>query len=45
MDAYYKIDNDLLNNYDIRNRNYSILKNLKYLSLNNEIYEKIRREK
>ena len=41
LDAYYKIDNGILNNYDTRNRNYSIFENLKYLSINNEIYENL----
>ena len=36
LDIYYKINNDIIQNYDINKRNYCILKNLNYLKTNNE---------
>ena len=36
MDIYYKINNNIIDNYDINKRNYYNLKNLNYITDNNE---------
>jgi len=36
MDIYYKINNNIIDNYDINKRNYYNLKNLNYIKDNNE---------
>ena len=40
MDIYYEIQNNILNNYDMRNKNYHILQNIKEITANNDIFEK-----
>ena len=37
LELYYKINNDIINNYNISKRNYNLLQNLNYLKNNNEI--------
>ena len=39
MEKYYQINNDILNNYDMRNKNYDMLMNLKEINDDNEIYK------
>ncbi len=39
FENYYKIVNDTINNYNISNRNYEILKNIKEINNNNIINE------
>ena len=36
LDAYYKINDSIINNYDVSKRNYQKLQNLNYLKNNNE---------
>jgi len=43
MDAYYEINYDIINNYEIKNRNYQNLKNLEELDNNNDILEKLKK--
>ena len=43
MDIYYEINKDLLNNYEMKNRNYQILQNLKEINHNNQIYTTIKK--
>ena len=42
MNVYYEINNDILNSYEIRKRNYQMLSNIKEISINNDIFEKIK---
>ena len=42
MKTYYDINNDLLNNYINKNRNYKTLLNINEISNNNEIYDLIK---
>ena len=37
MDAYYEIQNDILNNYELKNKNYNKLYNLNQISINDEL--------
>ena len=37
LELYYKINNDIINNYNKSKRNYNLLQNLNYLKNNNEI--------
>ena len=39
MESFYKILNDMINNYDIKNRNYEIFKNLNYFQNDIEFKE------
>ena len=32
MNIFYEINNDILNNYEMKNRNYEILENIKYVN-------------
>ena len=41
MDIFYGINNDILNIYEMKNRNYQILENLKLID-NNEIFKKLK---
>ena len=41
MNIYYEINKNIINNFDVRNRNYQVLKNLNEINVNNEIYEKL----
>ena len=38
METYYKIFNNIFNNYNVSNKNYQILKNISQINLNNNIY-------
>jgi len=37
MEIYYNINNDIMNNYNRKNKNYEILMNINNISNNNEI--------
>ena len=39
MNLYYEINNNIINNYEKKNRNYQILQNIKQINNNNEIYQ------
>ena len=41
MNIYYEINNNIINNYEAKNRNYQILQNIKQVNKNNEIFNKI----
>ena len=43
LDMYYDINKDLLNNYEMKNRNYQILHNLKEITNNNQIFTTIKK--
>ena len=45
LNIYYEINNDLINNYDPKNRNYQILENLKEININNTIYVQLKKIK
>ena len=42
MNIFYEINNDILNNYEMKNRNYQILENIK-LFTNNEIFTRLKK--
>ena len=42
MNILYEINNDILNNYEMKNRNYQILENIKLIS-NNEIFKRLKK--
>ena len=42
INHYYDINNDILNNFDIKNRNYQNLENLNIIDNNNIIYKKLK---
>ena len=42
MNKYYKINEDIINNYDNKNRNYEILYNLNIIKNNNKIIEELK---
>ena len=41
MEALYKINNNIFNNFNINNKNYHSLKNIEQINLNNNIYNEI----
>ena len=41
METYYKIFNNIFNNYNVNNKNYQVLKNINQISINNNIYKEI----
>jgi len=41
METYYKIFDNIFNNYNINNNNYQVLKNLSQINLNENIYKEI----
>ena len=41
MDLYYEINEDILNNYNYKTRNYETLQNINEINLNNSLIEKI----
>ena len=41
MNIYYEINNNIVNNYDKKNRNYKILQNIKQIKKNNEIFSSL----
>ena len=42
IDIYYNIQNEMVNNYDMKNKNYNSLFNINQISLNDEILEKLK---
>ena len=42
MNIFYEINNDILNNYEMKNRNYQILENIKLIT-NNEIFARLKK--
>ena len=42
MNIFYEINNNILNNYDIKNRNYELFQNINEITNNNLIYEKLK---
>ena len=42
MNIYYEINNNIINNYEKKNRNYQVLQNIKQININNEIYIKLK---
>ena len=42
MNIYYEINNNILKNYEKKNRNYQILQNVKQIDNNNEIYKSLK---
>ena len=42
LDIYYKMQNDMINNYNLREKNYSTLQNLNEISAKNEILKTIK---
>ena len=42
INIFYEINNDILNNYEMKNRNYQILENIKLIS-NNEILTRLKK--
>ena len=41
IENYYKIFNDIFNNYNIYNKNYQVLKNINQININYNIYKEI----
>ena len=41
LEIYYEINNDILNNFEKRNRNYQILENIEEVRINKEIFERL----
>ena len=41
LDIFYEINNDILNKYEMKNRNYQILENIKLIE-NNEIFNRLK---
>ena len=41
METYYNIFNDLFNNYDVKDKNYQVLKNINQINCNTNIYKEI----
>ena len=42
LDIFYEINNDILNKYEMKNRNYQILKNIELID-NNEIFNRLKK--
>ena len=42
INIFYDINNNIINNYDIKNRNYELFKNIYEINNNNSIYEKLK---
>ena len=42
LNIFYEINNDILNNYEMKNRNYQILENIKLIT-NNEIFNRLKK--
>ena len=43
VNIYYNINNDILANYEVKNRNYQMLQNLKEINNNNEILDALKK--
>ena len=41
IETYYKIFNNIFNNYNVNNKNYQILKNVRQININNNIYKEL----
>ena len=41
INIYYEINNNIIKNYEMKNRNYQILQNIKQINNNNEIYNSL----
>jgi len=41
VNVYHEINNNIIKNYELKNRNYQILQNIKQINDNREIYKKI----
>ena len=41
METYYQIFNDIFNTYDIKNKNFQVLDNMKQIDTNSDIYKEI----
>ena len=41
METYYNIFNDIFNNYDVKDKNYQVLKNINQINSNTNIYKEI----
>ena len=42
INKFYEINNNILENYDVKKRNYQVLQNLNEINNNNEIIELIK---
>ena len=42
IDTYIDINNEMLDNYDIRKKNYAVLSNISEINFNNNIFKKLR---
>ena len=42
INKYYEINKGILDNYDVKRRNYQVLTNLKEISINNTIFDKLK---
>ena len=42
INLYYEINKNILENYEIKNRNYQVLKNINEINDNNEIFERLK---
>ena len=42
MNIFYDLNNNIINNYNIKNRNYEIFQNINEINSNNIIYEKLK---
>jgi len=42
LNIYYKIQNDMIDNYNLKEKNYTLLQNLNEININNEIFEEIK---
>jgi hypothetical protein len=43
INTFYEINNDIINNFDLKNRNYQNLVNIKELNINNKIFETLKK--
>ena len=41
METYYKIFDDIFNNYNVKNKNFNVLKNINQINLENNIFKEI----
>jgi hypothetical protein len=42
MNVYYEINTSLFNEYENQKRNYQLLKSIKYINFDNEIFKSLR---
>ena len=43
MDIFYEINSDIVNNYEIKNRNYQLLENINEINIKNDIFNDIKK--